>query len=48
MTATTPTSTAIADGPTTPVGCQLSLTRLYAMRAAYALMVVGLALVKWP
>ena len=32
--------------PTT--GTDLSLTRLYLMRAGYLLMVVGLALVKWP
>jgi hypothetical protein len=29
-------------------GLSLSLTRLYLMRAGYALMGVGLALVKWP
>lgn len=45
MTATTLTGTATAGGTT---GRELPLARLYAMRAAYALMVVGLALVKWP
>lgn len=48
MTATTPTRTATADGPMERAGRELSLTRLYAMRAGYALMAVGLALVKWP
>ena len=48
MTATTPTRTATGDGPPNPAGRELSLTRLYAMRAGYALMAVGLALVKWP
>jgi hypothetical protein len=48
MTATTPTRTATADRPTNPAGRELSLSRLYAVRAGYALMAVGLALVKWP
>ena len=48
MTATTPTGTATAASPTAPTGHELSLTRLHAMRAGYAFMVVGLALVKWP
>lgn len=48
MTATTPARTATAAGPTDPTGRELSLTRLYAMRAGYAFMAVGLALVKWP
>ncbi len=49
MTATTPTSTAAASDPTTiRSAAELSPTRLYAMRAGFALMVVGLALVKWP
>ena len=51
MTVTTPAGSATAAGPTNPTdpaGLELSLTRLYAMRAGYALMAVGLALVKWP
>ncbi len=55
MTATTPPGT-MSTGTTTAssveapgsVGPELPLTRLYAMRAGFALMVVGLALVKWP
>ncbi len=45
MTTTAPLNSATASRATTP---ELSLTRLYAMRGGYALMVVGLALVKWP
>lgn len=32
----------------TPVNTELTLIRLYAMRAGYLLMGVGLAIVKWP
>ena len=39
-----PTTTSAA----TTSGTDLSLTRLYLMRAGYLLMAVGLALVKWP
>ena len=45
MSATTIPSTAQAP-PTT--AAHLSLTRLHLMRAGYLLMVVGLALKKWP
>ena len=49
MTATAPSRTTTAGDPTTSGPApELSLTRLYAMRAGFALMVVGLALVKWP
>jgi hypothetical protein len=50
MTAFTPsgTTTTTSTRTTVSAGQQLSLTRLYAMRAGYALMFVGLALVKWP
>lgn len=43
------TSPARANG-TTPrsASTDLSLSRLYAMRAGYLLMGVGLAIVKWP
>jgi hypothetical protein len=40
-------STATATSPRTAPR-ELSLTRLHLMRAGYALMAVGLALVKWP
>ena len=39
-----PTTTSAA----TTSGTDISLTRLYLMRAGYLLMAVGLALVKWP
>src|SRR5687768_9071121 len=48
MTASTHTATAHAAGQADRTSHELSLTRLYAMRAGYGLMVVGLALVKWP
>jgi len=51
MTATTPPGATTAVSPTDPrhpTGSELSLTQLYAMRAGFALMVVGLALKKWP
>ena len=50
MTIATPTRSATPDesANTTKTKTELSLTRLYAMRASYALMLVGLALVKWP
>jgi hypothetical protein len=47
-TGTMPTGTASAAGPTDLASRELSLTRLYAMRAGYALMAFGLMLVKWP
>ena len=45
MSTTTTTSSPLA-APTT--GADLSLTQLHLMRAGYLLMVVGLALKKWP
>lgn len=48
MTATTPATAVTTASPTAVIRPELSLTRLYAMRAGYALMAVGLALVKWP
>ena len=51
MTATTPPGATTAVSPTDrrhPTGPELSLTQLYAMRAGFALMVVGLAVKKWP
>jgi hypothetical protein len=51
MTATTPTGTSTVDSPMGlrhSTGRELSPKQLYAMRAGFALMVVGLALKKWP
>ena len=46
MSTTTSTPTTAQAAPTT--AADLSLTQLHLMRAGYLLMVVGLALKKWP